>query len=160
MNFIKTLALSAIVFLMSNISFAQKTGTFYKIQNTKSNFFLATNGANNSNAPIVRKARVGKHGKWLFIKHRTKGYRIYNCGSGLFMASFGQTASGSIVKQTDAPGEGAYWRLVQTGNGLRIQNTKNGLYLANMGNPYGELETLKMTSSPGNGAFWIIIETK
>lgn len=160
MTTIKTLVFATIIFLISNVSFAQKTGTFYKIQNTKSSFFLAMDGANHSGAPVVRKSQVWKHGKWIFIKHRTKGYMIYNAGSGMFLASFGQKTSGSVAKQTDNPGEGAYWRLINTGNGLRIQNTKTGLFLANMNNPRVEKETLKMVSNPGNGAFWTLIETK
>ena len=121
-------------------------GVFYVLRSSRHNMAISNKGALQNAAPLYQVKEVGKDGQWEFIR---KGdyYQIRNRASRQYIANFSQKQSGSILKQTNGPRDGALWKATRLKNGdYQFKNKLSGLYLAHSllmkeGQPIVQTET-------------------
>ncbi|MEM6685413.1 MAG: RICIN domain-containing protein, partial [Bacteroidota bacterium] len=91
---------------------------------------MGNNGRMEASAVMLVKKKIGIGGHWKFIPQDNGLYRIQNKASKMYLANYGKTNKGSVIRQTDVPGAGALWRIVQLqGGSILIQNNLSLLFI-------------------------------
>jgi hypothetical protein len=137
-----------------------QNSTWYRIESGQNKKNISNNNSNTTATVIVSKSSVSREGHWMFERifdnTSVKKYRLRNRVSGMYIANFQQTKSGTEVKQTKSPGEGAVWRLKELqGDYIQIISNHSGMYLGLSGQEDGA--TLMQTSTGSNTTTWKLI---
>lgn len=83
-------------------------------------------------------------------------YHLKNGAHLSFLNVSGDAVGDLVIHTTDDANGRAEWQLIDTGNGFfQIQNVKNKLFIANLGN-LDMNAPLKLVANPGGGALWSI----